>query len=178
MGNLNLAGTLHRSRLGSVWLRAFYTEIQMGLLHRTRFVGLGFVRQGPNLWRIVDIHEGDNQCRTVGPLYKTKAALLFDLGRYAKEAWGYEDQASPYLYQRASDAYPEGADTVLRENCGPIPDAKRFQSGTGYGFEKPTSIHGWQWSPTFGRWSALVTFADGWNGFTWPEPECSELLAA
>lgn len=38
-----------------------------------------------------------------------------------------------------------------------------------YGMEKPVSIHGWDWSITFGHWGALVTFADGWHGFTYPK---------
>ena len=37
-----------------------------------------------------------------------------------------------------------------------------------YGSEKPVTVHGWQWSTTFGKWHALVTFADGWHGFTFP----------
>jgi len=50
----------------------------------------------------------------------------------------------------------------------PIPgDATLFQHNLGY--EEPTSIEGWEWSTTFGRWSALVTFADGWHGFTYPK---------
>lgn len=38
-----------------------------------------------------------------------------------------------------------------------------------YGNEIPVTVHGWQWSSTFGRWSALVTFADGWRGYTYPQ---------
>lgn len=49
-----------------------------------------------------------------------------------------------------------------------IPDAAEFQN-QGYGYETPAVVHGWQWSDTFGRWSALVTFANGWRGFTWPK---------
>lgn len=144
----------------------------MHKLHKTRFPGLGFIQQAPNLWRIVDIHDGENTTRVVGPQYRSKAELLGDLGRYAHESWGYDVPVTdPRLRQRAADGYPEGADVLLREGYGPIPDAERFQSGTGYSYEKPTAIHGWQWSTGFRRWSALVTFANGWHGFTWPEPK-------
>lgn len=51
-----------------------------------------------------------------------------------------------------------------------IPIAERFQGPTSY-FETPVTVHGWQWSTTFGRWSALLTFANGWHGFSYPAPE-------
>src|SRR3990172_9697453 len=47
--------------------------------------------------------------------------------------------------------------------------SKLFQHGHGY--EVPEKVHKWEWSTTFGRWSALVTFADGWHGWTYPKPE-------
>ena len=65
-------------------------------------------------------------------------------------------QREAFNKQRDSDSYPE------------IPDAEIFHN-LNYGYEKPISIHGWQWSTTFGRWSALVTFSDGWHGFTYPK---------
>lgn len=83
-----------------------------------------------------------------------------------------------HLHQRAADGYPAGADAIMREGYGPIPDAQRFQSNTGYGYEEPTAIHGWQWSTTFNRWAALVTFANGWHGFTWPEPKRIDPMVA
>lgn len=49
----------------------------------------------------------------------------------------------------------------------PIPHAEMFFHN--YGHEKPTAVYGWQWSTTFGRWSAFVTFTDGWQGFTYPK---------
>lgn len=58
----------------------------------------------------------------------------------------------------------------MREAYGPIPDARRFQHNETYGYEEPKEIHGWEWASTFGRWSALVTFANGWRGFTYPAP--------
>lgn len=36
-----------------------------------------------------------------------------------------------------------------------------------YGYEKPITVHGYEWSDTFGKWSVLATFADGWHGFTY-----------
>jgi hypothetical protein len=58
-----------------------------------------------------------------------------------------------------------------RNELGPIPDATRFLMGHAYRYEEPTEVHGWQWSTTFGTWSALVTFKDGWKGYTYPEPK-------
>ena len=49
----------------------------------------------------------------------------------------------------------------------PIPKAEFFLNG--YGYEKPAKVHGWEWSTTFNKWSALVTFANGWHGFTYPK---------
>lgn len=34
--------------------------------------------------------------------------------------------------------------------------------------EVPAEIHHWAWSTTFCRWTALVTFKDGWRGYTTP----------
>jgi hypothetical protein len=64
---------------------------------------------------------------------------------------------------------PIGPDALLRDAYGPIPEASAFQHGAG-GSAIPEIVHGWQWSGTFGRWSALVTFVDGWRGFTHPLP--------
>jgi hypothetical protein len=67
-------------------------------------------------------------------------------------------------------------DTPFSEAYGP--DWKCIRESTGfyhnYGYEVPAEIHGWEWSTTFGRWSALVTFADGWHGFTWPQPALAQ----
>lgn len=58
----------------------------------------------------------------------------------------------------------------MLEAYGPIPGTKVFQRS--YMFEKPKEIHGWDWSHTFRRWGALVTFKDGVTLFTWPiDPE-------
>lgn len=67
------------------------------------------------------------------------------------------------LYQRG----PDGA-TVPPSGYEPIPEAKDGLFQHGCGSERPVEIHGWQFSVTFNRWSALVTFADGWHGWTWP----------
>lgn len=69
------------------------------------------------------------------------------------------------LTQRAEhNAKP--AKTLGIDRYPDIPDAALFQHR--YGFEEPAEVHGWEWSTTFGRWSALVTFDDGWHGFTFP----------
>lgn len=80
------------------------------------------------------------------------------------------------LSQRSSEGYPVGADAVLRQACGPIPEAKRFQRPDGYGFEEPEAVLGWQWSETFGRWGAIVRFASGWEGLAWPERQARPLV--
>lgn len=42
-----------------------------------------------------------------------------------------------------------------------------FQNG--FKWEKPVKVHDWSWSGTFGAWAALVTFADGWHGYSYPK---------
>ena len=56
-------------------------------IHRTRFAGLGYILVCDACWRFVDL--SDNRSATVGPQYRTKAELLADLQRYAREVWGY-----------------------------------------------------------------------------------------
>lgn len=46
----------------------------------TRFSELAYTQTAPGLWRIVDTGTG----LTIGPFYATKAELLADLARYAK----------------------------------------------------------------------------------------------
>lgn len=74
------------------------------------------------------------------------------------------------MYQRGTDGYPIGADDLLRETYGRIPEATEFQDHHGYGYVTAKTIHSWSWSNTFNRWYALVTFDDGWKGWTWPKP--------
>jgi hypothetical protein len=38
-----------------------------------------------------------------------------------------------------------------------------------YGYEKPVALGKWDWSTTFNRWGRIVTFSDGWHGFTYPK---------
>lgn len=70
------------------------------------------------------------------------------------------------FYQRGADGFPEGSDELQRAAWGPIPAATEFLHG--YGYETPTRVYGWDWSDTFGQWGAVVEFADGWRGWTWP----------
>ena len=51
---------------------------------------------------------------------------------------------------------------------GPLPGSELFQNMR-YGYEKPYKVHGWQWSTTFRKWSALVTFQSGETVFTYPK---------
>jgi hypothetical protein len=78
------------------------------------------------------------------------------------------------LDQPGADGYPEDADDVKREGYGkiPVPHKGEFQDETG-GYSVPHFVHGWQWSQTFGRWGALVTFPSGWHGFTYPRIDYS-----
>lgn len=62
-------------------------------------------------------------------------------------------QRETFNAKRDSLSYPE------------IPDYTEFF--TGYGYEKPETIHGFQWSTTFNQWGALVTFKSGQRVFTW-----------
>ena len=57
----------------------------------------------------------------------------------------------------------------------PIPDAELFF--TGWGYKKPSIVHGWDWSTTFNRGGALVTFEDGLEVFTYPKIEPSGGIA-
>lgn len=50
----------------------------------TRFKELRYARVLPGLWRFVDAATGAH----VGPHYPTRAELLADLARYARENWG------------------------------------------------------------------------------------------
>ena len=71
------------------------------------------------------------------------------------------------LYQRGPDGYPIGADKIMRDAWGPIPDPDQpFWSGKG--FIKPVKIYGWQWSPDYHSWRAYVRFPDGTE--TWTSP--------
>lgn len=54
----------------------------------TRYDGLGFEKHAPNLWRIIDT----NTHAAVGPHYRSRAELLADLDRYARE-YGAEPRA-------------------------------------------------------------------------------------
>jgi hypothetical protein len=65
-------------------------------------------------------------------------------------------QREAYNARRDSLSYP------------PIPEAELFLNQS-YGYEKPVKVHGWDWSVTFGRWSALVDFENGWHGWTFPK---------
>lgn len=71
------------------------------------------------------------------------------------------------LRQRGKDGYPVGADKIMKDAYGKIPDSKEFQKG--YGYEIPKKVHGWEWSTIFGRWTALVTFKDGSQTWTYPK---------
>jgi hypothetical protein len=70
------------------------------------------------------------------------------------------------LYTRGADGYTVEGDAITHQAYGKIPDASEFWHN--YGYEVPETVHGWEWSTTFNKWSALVTFSDGWHGYTYP----------
>ena len=47
----------------------------------TRYAELAYAKHAANLWRIIDAETG----AAIGPHYATKAELLGDLARYAKD---------------------------------------------------------------------------------------------
>lgn len=55
-------------------------------IHSTRYAELGYVHDGPSLWRIVDLTTGSR----VGLHYRTRLELLADLERYA-ESFGCKE---------------------------------------------------------------------------------------
>jgi hypothetical protein len=55
-------------------------------VYRSRFDDLGYQQIERGLWRIVVVGDGTNAA--VGPQYRSKAELLADLPRYAREVWG------------------------------------------------------------------------------------------
>ena len=57
-------------------------------LHRTRFDILGYQQIDHDCWRVMDLSDG--RPSVVGPQYRTKAELLGDLTRYAREVWSLE----------------------------------------------------------------------------------------
>lgn len=59
--------------------------IQSNRATKTRFAELGILKCTPSLWRIVDITEGLDSGRVIGPHYRSKMELLADLPRYAQE---------------------------------------------------------------------------------------------
>lgn len=74
------------------------------------------------------------------------------------------------LYQVGPNGWPmRNGEEYIDHPLGKIPTPyyEMFQNGM-YGYEKPVSVSGWQYSYTFNCWSALVTFENGWNGFTYP----------
>jgi hypothetical protein len=69
------------------------------------------------------------------------------------------------LYDRGANGRPIGQVGKIENDSYPdIPLVTIFQ-GSQY---TPRTIHGWQFSETFKRWSALVTHQNGWHGFDWP----------
>ena len=80
-------------------------------------------------------------------------------------------------YLRLGDKHRPGVSTAAFDKTSaearkkyeypPKPESEVYYHN--YGYEKPIKLGGWSWSTTFGRWGRLVTFADGWYGFTYPK---------
>lgn len=60
--------------------------VQWLTFHHTRFAELKYAQISRQEW---SFFATDTESR-VGPIYRTKAELLADLTRYAKESWGVE----------------------------------------------------------------------------------------
>lgn len=76
----------------------------------------------------------------------------------------------PRLYARGPDGIAVDAQGYRCPGYPPIPNLRpgaAFQHGGHGGAAVPLRVHGWAWSTTFGRWSALVDFHD-WHGYTYP----------
>lgn len=59
------------------------------IITRTRFPEIGLEKQGPALWRFLDLSD-PRPCgyfSAVGDHYRTKGEALADLERYAREVW-------------------------------------------------------------------------------------------
>lgn len=56
----------------------------------------------------------------------------------------------------------------------PAPFGGLFKRDDAFGeaghWRMPRVLHGWHWTAPNGPWRALVTFPDGWTGFTSPMP--------
>lgn len=59
------------------------------------------------------------------------------------------------------------ADAEKARSYPPKPESELYYHN--YGYEKPVELGEWCWSITFSRWGRSVKFADGWDGFTWPQ---------
>ncbi len=57
---------------------------------------------------------------------------------------------------------------VRAELAGTYPPKPEHAEEYQHDGTKPVALGAWQWSSTFGRWSRLATFADGWHGVTFP----------
>jgi hypothetical protein len=90
---------------------------------------------------------------------------------YLRESDACENRALAIARERGIDTseYDQSRAKWEREHSYlPKPEsATEYQHS--WGFEKPVNLGEWQWSTTFGRWGRIVTFADGWTGYTWPK---------
>lgn len=59
-------------------------QANLNSVRPTRYPELGYRCDGPGLWRIYDMADKGRES-PVGPQYTSKAELLADLGRYAKD---------------------------------------------------------------------------------------------
>ena len=108
----------------------------------------------------------------VGGLLKTMADSMFAKPKEKTVLYGPRGELLPQtskgLYQRGRDGYPVGADKIMRDAWGPIPDPDQpFWSAKG--FIKPARVYGWQWSDDYHQWRAFVRFPDGTE--TWTSPQ-------
>jgi len=120
-------------------------------------------RLEPSLAIVVN-EVGEDTDASAKIFYRGKSVELVP---YLLARTGPRPPRSGKIYHRGLDGYPLGADDILREAYGLIPDPDQpFWSRKG--LIKPERIYGWQWSADFHHWRAFVLFPDGTETWTTP----------
>jgi hypothetical protein len=94
---------------------------------------------------------------------------LFNLDTWATPSLFDVSPVSRFDYSKMVNPNHTAAQFEGTEYGVPVAPAGDLFQGAWYGYEPITEFHGWEWSCTFNRWRGLVTFADGWHGFTSPK---------
>lgn len=97
---------------------------------KTRFPELSYTNDGPDFWRFCASEDGVE----VGQIYKTKAALLADLERYAAEygCEGTEPSKEDYLREALEEIASRAGQTLLGNG--------RYDEGANRAFEECAAL--------------------------------------